>query len=228
MAGAVGFDFVTFDAEHEGLSDRALLHMIRAAESFDITPIARMPKDPDRMVFFMTGGVQGIHIPRCNTKAQAEEFSRATHHYPSGARTFYSLGRSANYGIGIDDSDWAKRIDAEMLTIAMIEEREAVANLSDILSVEGIDAVHFGPRDLWQSMGMPPEAEVDEVISKAIARARDAGKYVSLTMSLNSELPHKIERAVGQGVQMFTINALHFLREGGQNLLASVQGIRGA
>jgi 2-keto-3-deoxy-L-rhamnonate aldolase RhmA len=36
-AAVAGFDFVTFDAEHEPLGDDQLVQLIRAPEAFDIT-----------------------------------------------------------------------------------------------------------------------------------------------------------------------------------------------
>ncbi|MDB5921701.1 MAG: hypothetical protein JWN13_637, partial [Betaproteobacteria bacterium] len=35
VAAVAGFDFVTFDAEHEPLDDSELVQLIRAAEAFD-------------------------------------------------------------------------------------------------------------------------------------------------------------------------------------------------
>ena len=55
-AAVAGFDFVTFDAEHEPLDDSQLVDLIRAAEAFDITPIVRVPKDPDRLLRLLDAG----------------------------------------------------------------------------------------------------------------------------------------------------------------------------
>ena len=43
LCGAVGFDFVMIDCEHGSMSVDQVENMIRGAESFDITPIARIP-----------------------------------------------------------------------------------------------------------------------------------------------------------------------------------------
>ncbi|MDR0359340.1 MAG: 4-hydroxy-2-oxovalerate aldolase, partial [bacterium] len=37
IAGQVGFDFITIDAEHEPIDGAQIAHLIRAAEAFDVT-----------------------------------------------------------------------------------------------------------------------------------------------------------------------------------------------
>ena len=41
--GALGYDFVMIDCEHGPANLDQVEHMVRAAESFEITPIARIP-----------------------------------------------------------------------------------------------------------------------------------------------------------------------------------------
>lgn len=59
LAGALGFDFVTVDAEHESIDDRPIVHMILAAEAFGVTPVVRLAKDPDRILRVLDAGGPG-------------------------------------------------------------------------------------------------------------------------------------------------------------------------
>ena len=52
-----------------------------------------------------------------------------------------------------DNRAWA---DAHVATIPMIETAEAIANLDEILSVPGVDAIYVGPADLSISLGLEP------------------------------------------------------------------------
>ncbi len=53
----------------------------------------------------------------------------------------------------------------------MIETKEAVARVDDILSVPGIDAVYIGPADLSITLGLPPApAQEAAVFNDALAR----------------------------------------------------------
>jgi len=223
VAGSAGFDFVTFDAEHGLISDEKICDMVRAAESFSITPIVRVAKNPERIFTSLVAGAQGIHIPRCNSMEDAIALVEWTKHFPNGKRTFYSLGRSANYGVQIDDAGWAQEANSELLLVVMIEEVEGVSALSEILSVPGVDAIHIGPRDLWQSMGMPEEAEVEEAMAHIVAESLAAGKNVSVTLHYDDRIHERIAENVDRGVRMVTIPILDFILSGAAELLGQVR-----
>ena len=60
-----------------------------------------------------------------------------------------------------------------------LEHEAALANIDDILAVEGIDVFFIGPSDLSQSMGYPgnPKAPpVAEAIEETLARIVAAGR----------------------------------------------------
>ena len=76
MLGALDFDFVTLDPEHESYNELALVHSIRAAEAFGMTPIVCMANDPDLILRLLDAGAQGIHIPRVNTKEDPSRRSK--------------------------------------------------------------------------------------------------------------------------------------------------------
>jgi len=215
VAAVAEFDFVTFDAEHEPLDDSDLVTLIRAADAFGITPIVRVPKDPDRLLRLMDAGAQGVHVPRCSTLAHMRELVECTRFYPEGQRTFYRLGRGGHFSSGLTDAEWAKQANAELLVVAMIEEASALDQLDEMLAIPGVDAIHIGPKDLWQSMGMPPKAEVDKVIERIASAARKAGKHVSMQHAGIEDPTPQIARHQVLNVTMRSIPLLGFLlREG--------------
>src|SRR5436190_1299151 len=68
----------------------------------------------------------------------------------------------------------------DSLTFAMIETRQALENLDDILSVDGLDAVYIGPSDLSLALGCTPKLDQDEkpvveAIDHILARAKKHG-----------------------------------------------------
>ena len=143
----------------------------------------------------------------------------STKHYPQGKRTFYALGRSADYGVDLNPEKWAMEANDNLLLIAMIEEVEGVENLDEIVKFPDLDAINFGPRDLWQSMKMPPFHEVNAVVEECTRRVISAGKVVNLSMKLAANLVDEIVGVSEKGVRMVTINILDFLRQGGAQLL---------
>ena len=75
--------------------------------------------------------------------------------------------------------DFAAQANAQSLVCIQIEHQEAVANVDEILKVDGIDVFFVGPSDLSQSMGYPgnPKAPpVADAIEQTLAKIRAAGK----------------------------------------------------
>src|SRR5262245_64083039 len=69
LFGAIGYDFVMIDGEHGSMSLDEVEHMVRAAEAFGITPIARIPNHEDSTILrFLDRGGQGIIVPHLNTR----------------------------------------------------------------------------------------------------------------------------------------------------------------
>ncbi len=138
MAAFAGFDFVTFDAEHEPLDDGELVTLIRAAEAFDVTPIVRVPKDPNRLLRLFDAGAQAVHVPRCSSADDMRQLVEWVRFHPEGQRTFYWLGRGGNFSHGLADDEWARRANAELLVVAMIEELSALNRLEAIVAIPAL------------------------------------------------------------------------------------------
>lgn len=179
ILGLSGFDFVVIDIEHESFSDEAVGNLVRTADSVGLDAIVRMPLS-ERLVPLLDAGVRGVKVPDLKGRAHAEELVSLTHFHPVGRRTYYTQGRSARYGIGIDEHEWMAAANERMFLTGMVEDIDVVRHLDDILAVHEIDAIHVGPHDLAQSMGYPSPAELDEVVGDVIRRCRAAGKYASV------------------------------------------------
>ena len=219
ILGAMGFNFVTLDLEHEAYDELSLTHSIRAAEAFDLTPIVRVPNDPDLILRLLDAGAQGVHVPRVNTKAEAQAVVEASRFHPQGKRTFYAVGRSGNYGLGITEEQYAERSNAETLVILQVEEEEGVRNIEDILSVPHVDAIQMGPKDLWQSMGMPDRAVVWEVVDRVLRQVADAGLWGSMVAWLDTDVGNQLTRYKAQGVRLVTASPREMLVHGGTYFL---------
>ncbi|HYC48093.1 MAG TPA: aldolase/citrate lyase family protein [Burkholderiales bacterium] len=225
LCAVVGFDFVTFDTEHEPMGSEQVVHCIRAAEAYDMTPIVRVSRNPDLILKFMNAGAQGIHVPRCTTANDLKELVKWTRFHPLGERTFYNRGRSGDFSVGVTDTAaWAQAANSELLVIGMVEEVKALENLDEMLKVPGVDAIHLGHMDLWQSMGMPPDMKgVFETIDEIARRGVAAGKHMSHTIRLTDDAVHRMGAYMKIGSRMFTVSPLDFLRQGGVKLTKAVR-----
>ena len=227
LCPVVGFDFVTLDTEHEPMGSEQVVHCIRAAEAYDITPIVRLPRNPDVILKFMNAGAQGIHVPRCSTAQDLRDLVSWTRFHPLGRRTFYNRGRSGDFSVGYSDTaQWARTANEELLVIAMVEEVEALAHLDEMLAVQGVDAIHLGHMDLWQSMGMPADMKgVFETIDAIARRGVAAGKHMSHTIRLTDDAVDRMGAYMRIGSRMFTVSPLDFLRQGGVALTQAVRAM---
>jgi 4-hydroxy-2-oxoheptanedioate aldolase len=99
----------------------------------------------------LDAGAYGVIIPMVNTRAEAEAAVAACRYAPQGHRS-YGPGRAVLYA----GMDYFPKANDTVLCICMIETKQAIANLDEIISVPGIDAVYVGPSDLSVSLGFPP------------------------------------------------------------------------
>ena len=220
--GALGYDFVMIDCEHGPATLDQVEHMVRAAESFGITPIARVPDHHEQTILrYLDRGLQGIIVPHVNTGEQAAAVAQAARYYPEGKRGMGG-GRAQDYGIGVIRDEATAWINSQVLVIPMVEDVEAVGNLDDILQVEGADVLHVAASDLGQSMGNPGAAEVRKLMSEVIPRVRAGGKNVGVGGN-NPADTDGVAEFVRLGANFVTVSAWGLLRIGGEDFLRKVK-----
>ena len=222
LFGAMGYDFVMIDCEHGPMSLDQTEHMARAAEAFDITPIARIPDHADATILrYLDRGLQGIIVPHVNTRQQAEAVARASRYYPNGHRGVGG-GRAHDYGIGVSRGESTRWVNDQTLVVCMIEETEAVENLDDILSVPGVDVLHVASGDLGQSMGNPGVADVRRLMSQTIPRIKAGGKLAGVGGN-SPEDAAGVAEFIKLGASFVTISAWGLLRLGAEGFQARLR-----
>ena len=144
-----GFDSLVIDAQHGLIDYQAAVGMLQAISTTETVPLARVAwNDTGAIMKMLDAGCYGIICPMVNTKQEAEAFVAACRYPPQGYRSFGPL-RAAIYA----GSDYHEHANDTIATIAMIETRQAVENLEEILSVAGLDAIYVGPADLSLAYG---------------------------------------------------------------------------
>lgn len=116
-------------------------------------------------------------MPHVKSVEEAKRAVHASRYHPFGNRGIGG-GRTTGFGY-LDLASYFRRANAEILVAVMIEDREGVEALDEILSAEGIDLVIEGAIDLSQSYGVPGQAQHPEVQS-AVQRVYDvcAGRNI--------------------------------------------------
>ncbi len=179
--GLGGFDFVIVDREHGSIDLGRTEDMIRAAAAAGVTPMVRVARcDPVDIRQPLDMGAAGVHVPQIESAEMARAAVRAAKFHPLGERGLQPFVRAASYR-SYPTAEYLRRANEETAVVLHIEGTRGVAELPEILAVEGVDVVFLGPYDLSQAMGVPGEVahpRVEEKMRVAVASARAAGKMV--------------------------------------------------
>lgn len=186
LCGALGFDYILYDAEGGPVNHVLAEELARAADAVGITPIIRpLSHDPKSIGQYFDSGFQGVLIPAIDTAAQARSVAAAARYHPLGTR---GLGpaRAALYGHVAPYSEFVKAANEEALVLGMIEHVDALKEIDDILDTPGIDGFEIGTWDLAASMGHAGNAghpEVQAVIRTILDKATKRNLSVGYTLS---------------------------------------------
>jgi 4-hydroxy-2-oxoheptanedioate aldolase len=173
VAATAGYDYVCVDMQH-GLSDfHDVTTLLHAMARTPTVPIVRVPWNEQGIIGrVLDAGALGVIIPMVNSPEEAQRAVNSCRYAPIGARSFGPLGASARYG-----ADYATTANETVACIPMIETRQAVEAIDEILSVPGIDAIYVGPADLSLTYGLPPAVDnPGDVFDGALATIVDGCK----------------------------------------------------
>ena len=172
--GSLGPDGIWIECEHGPVTWDQIGDFSRACDLWNVASVTRvMANEPWLITRTLDRGASGIVVPHVSTKAEAQQVVCSAKFGPIGERGMFGSRRS--YGL----PDYFQRANDETLVVILIEEMEAVNNLTEILQVDGIDVFFVAPSDLAQTMGytgQPNHPEVRKVIDAAIRQIVAAGR----------------------------------------------------
>ena len=85
-----------------------------------------------------------------DNREQAAQAVAACRYPPEGNRSFGPIRAALASGRG-----YAQEANQQLACIAMIETREGIDNVEEIVTTPGLDAIYIGPADLALSLGLP-------------------------------------------------------------------------
>jgi 4-hydroxy-2-oxoheptanedioate aldolase len=179
--GKMGWDSITIDMQHGQNDYQTSISMLQGLTNSKSVPMVRVPwNEPGIIMKMLDLGVMGIIAPMINTKEDCEKFLSYCYYPPIGQRSFGPMRAQLIHG-----ANYFKQANKNITTFAMIETKQAVENLDEILSVPNLTGVYIGPADMSSSYGLPPKFDVreDPVFSniKLIAeRAKKFGKIAGI------------------------------------------------
>ncbi|MFC1920514.1 HpcH/HpaI aldolase/citrate lyase family protein [Chloroflexota bacterium] len=164
------FDYIEYVGEYSSFSLEQMDNFGRAIELFP--GMSAMMKVEEQTRGFIAAraidsGIQNVLFTDCRSAEDVRECIRYVRSETPEAGGIHGYGMRratgyGSYGSGTTLEDWTKAMDDVVIAI-MIEKKGAIENLEEILSVEGVDMVQFGPADYSISIGIPGQGRSPEV-----------------------------------------------------------------
>ena len=183
MAGQVGLDFVIVSREIEQIDDSQTEHLLRAANASGTVPMIKLRRnDPNLVEDALGAGAPLVNVPHVRTRRELDAAVRASRFAPKGTRGLCPAARYNAFGGG--DLGQARAIaNEEASVIPILEDKECLDHLDDLMSSPDVDIFEIGPFDLSHSLGLNPSLsygnpETMAAVEKICAAARKHGKVV--------------------------------------------------
>jgi len=221
MANA-GFDWLCIDMQHGLLDYGDLRHMLPAISTTETTPIVRVAgNDPAAIMKVLDAGAMGVIVPLVNNRAEAAAAVAACRYPPDGGRSFGPI-RAALYG----GRGYAAEANDEIACIVMIETKEGIANLEEIVTTPGLGGVYIGPADLGYALGLPPRGDSDDPLHlETVKRILDRCKAHKVPVGIHTGGLDYTRRRLEAGFDFVTLGSdAGFLMQAVTTDLAAARG----
>jgi 4-hydroxy-2-oxoheptanedioate aldolase len=215
MCAHSALDYVYLDQQHGLISLDTLVSQLRALAGSPVTPLVRVLRnDPGLIGQALDVGAAGVIVPMVNSAEEARAAVLACRYPPEGVRSWGPV--RSRYGLGTDPA----LVNRQVLCIVMVENREGVKNVRDIVAVDGVDGVYIGPSDLGLSMGLKPELALREgehadSVAEILAACRAAGRVAAISGS-----PRGLR---GMGVGMISVGSDTAFMQSGLDLAGQLR-----
>jgi 4-hydroxy-2-oxoheptanedioate aldolase len=142
--GQAGWDCILIDQQHGLGGHDTMVACLTAAKAVGMPALVRVADNDQGLIGrALDGGAQGVICPLINSAKEAERFVRAVKYPPRGTRSWGPYRAQFNLS-----GDYVSQANAWTIACPQIETRGALNELDDILSIDGVDMICFGPNDL--------------------------------------------------------------------------------
>lgn len=223
VMATAGFDWLVVDMEHTSIDLTTAHNLIATIQANGMKALVRVSKNEEVIIKrVLDMGADGIVVPMIKSKADALEAIDYAKYPPIGKRGV-GLFRAQKYGMAFDE--YKKWVNEELVIIAQIEHYEAVDNIEEIITTDGIDGVIIGPYDLSGSMGYPGEYNREDV-KKSIAKVLKACKEKNVPSGFHviESSPEKLQQRIDEGCTFLAYSVdFFFLGDSARNGMKKIK-----
>jgi 2-keto-3-deoxy-L-rhamnonate aldolase RhmA len=178
------FDYIEYVGEYSPFSLELMDNIGRALDLFPT--MSSMTKVEEQTRGFIAqhaidSGIQNVLFTDIRTAEDARECVRLVRSETPEAGGVHGACMRRNVGYVLESGrpSWVQAMNDVVIAL-MIEKKPAMENLDEILAVEGVDMVQFGPNDYSVSVGKPGggrDPEVQDAQKRMIEMALKAGVH---------------------------------------------------
>ena len=220
-----GWDSCTIDMQHGVIDYPNALNMLQSISTTDVTPLVRVNwNEPGQIMKILDAGSYGVICPMVSNRKEAENFVNACLYPSKGYRSFGPI-RGLLYG----GSDYSKHADNEILKLAMIETKESLEKLDEILDTPNLDGIYIGPADLSLALDEEPGFDKPESTKtyKEITRILAAAKKRNLFSGIHNGSVEYAKKMISKGFNLVTVGSdQRFMSSGAKSVIESIKGIK--
>ncbi len=200
-----GWDSLTLDMQHGIIDYSNAISMLQAISTTNTTPLARVNwNEPGQIMKILDAGAYGVICPMVSNKKEAENFVQACLYPPKGLRSYGPI-RGLIYG----GKDYAQKANDEILKFAMIETKESLNNLDEIMETPGLDGIYIGPADLSLAIGEKPSFDKSEndPVYKEIMNILKHAKKNKIFAGIQNGKAEYAKKMIKSGFNLVTIGS---------------------
>ncbi len=207
-----GYDWLVLETEHSAVDIERVEHMMMAMEGTRANPIVRVATaEPIVIQRALDAGAMGILVPMVRTANEVQAIVDTTRYPPVGKRGFGPLRASRYMQQG---REYFREANEKILVSLILETKEALDRLDEIMAVPGLDAIFVGPFDLCLSLGLDPfeqpHAEIEDALVKLVELSRRHG----IAAGVGCGSPEELQQRQDQGFTFLAYGTDYMLLEG--------------
>ena len=173
------------DLQHSAIGVADSLHLLRALQAANpqVTPIVRLPcYEVNLIQQSFDAGFAGLIIPLVKSADEARKLVQATYYPPMGDRSFAASTRASLYDLGVDS------VNQRMILLPQIESKRGLDNTENIVTVDGVTGLLFGPADLslscaWAGEDLWSYQPFLNAVRTVVTACHNKGKLVAILTS---------------------------------------------